>query len=77
MTAATIDSASLMLDEVIDQVGDHAHDELVPAVERVRRTSSLRSSGTSMPGSEPRARRRRVVADLFRARFRTSAGRAR
>jgi len=35
VTAATIDSARLMLDEVIDQVGDRAHDELVPAVERV------------------------------------------
>jgi CRISPR/Cas system-associated exonuclease Cas4 (RecB family) len=35
VTAATIDSARLVLDEVIVQVGDRAHDELVPAVERV------------------------------------------
>jgi CRISPR/Cas system-associated exonuclease Cas4 (RecB family) len=35
VTIATIDSARMVLDEVIEQVGDRAHDELVPAVERV------------------------------------------
>jgi ATP-dependent helicase/nuclease subunit B len=35
VTAATIDSARGVLDEVIEQVGVRAHDELVPAVERV------------------------------------------
>ncbi len=35
VTAATIDSARAVLDEVIEQMGVRAHDELVPAVERV------------------------------------------
>ena len=35
VTAATIDSARGVLDQVIEQVGARAHDELVPAVERV------------------------------------------
>ena len=35
VTAATIDSARAVLDEVIEQTGVRAHDELVPAVERV------------------------------------------
>ena len=35
VTAATIDSARVALDDVIEQVGVRAHDELVPAVERV------------------------------------------
>jgi ATP-dependent helicase/nuclease subunit B len=35
VTAATIDSARGVLDQVIAQVGARAHDELVPAVERV------------------------------------------
>jgi CRISPR/Cas system-associated exonuclease Cas4 (RecB family) len=35
VTAATIDGARQVLDEVIEQVGAGAHDELVPAVERV------------------------------------------
>ena len=35
VTAATIDSARTVLDEVIEQTGVRAHDELVPAVERV------------------------------------------
>jgi CRISPR/Cas system-associated exonuclease Cas4 (RecB family) len=35
VTAATVDAARAALDEVIERVGDAAHDELVPAVERV------------------------------------------
>lgn len=35
VTAATIESARAVLDDVIEEVGMHAHDELVPAVERV------------------------------------------
>jgi ATP-dependent helicase/nuclease subunit B len=35
VTAATIDSARGVMDQVIEQVGARAHDELVPAVERV------------------------------------------
>jgi ATP-dependent helicase/nuclease subunit B len=35
VTAATIDSARAALDDAIEQVGIRAHDELVPAVERV------------------------------------------
>jgi ATP-dependent helicase/DNAse subunit B len=35
VTAATIDAARAALDQVIDEVGARAHDELVPAVERV------------------------------------------
>jgi ATP-dependent helicase/nuclease subunit B len=35
VTGATIDAARAVLNEVIEHVGDHAHDELVPAVERV------------------------------------------
>jgi ATP-dependent helicase/nuclease subunit B len=35
VTAATVHDARTVLDEVIAQVGDRAHDELVPAVERV------------------------------------------
>ena len=35
VTAASIDAASGILDETIEQIGLRAHDELVPAVERV------------------------------------------
>ena len=35
VTAATVDSARAVLDDVIEQIGARAHDELVPAVERV------------------------------------------
>ena len=35
VTVATIDSARVALDQVIEQIGLRAHDELVPAVERV------------------------------------------
>jgi CRISPR/Cas system-associated exonuclease Cas4 (RecB family) len=35
VTAATVDAARTLLDDVIEQVGAAAHDELVPAVERV------------------------------------------
>ena len=35
VTAATVDSARAVLDDVIEQIGGRAHDELVPAVERV------------------------------------------
>jgi CRISPR/Cas system-associated exonuclease Cas4 (RecB family) len=35
VTAATIDAARTLLDDVIQEVGERAYDELVPAVERV------------------------------------------
>ena len=35
ITTATVDSARAVLDDVIEQIGGRAHDELVPAVERV------------------------------------------
>jgi len=35
VTAATVESVRAVLDDVIEQIGSRAHDELVPAVERV------------------------------------------